>query len=77
MTKTPGTLQDLQRKIYSKAKADPSWRFWGLYVHVCKLKTLHTAYRVAKATDEPPRWRFRRRHEWATNRLAHAEGLGV
>jgi RNA-directed DNA polymerase len=54
MTKAPGTLQDLQRKIYTKAKADPSWRFWGLYVHVCKLETLHTAYRMAKANDGAP-----------------------
>jgi RNA-directed DNA polymerase len=54
MTKAPGTLQDLQRKIYTKAKADPSWRFWGLYVHVCKLETPHTAYRMAKANDGAP-----------------------
>jgi RNA-directed DNA polymerase len=54
MTKAPGTLQDLQRTIYTKAKADPSWRFWGLYVHVCKLETLHTAYRMAKANDGAP-----------------------
>jgi RNA-directed DNA polymerase len=54
MTKTPVTLQDLQRKIYTKAKADPSWRFWGLYVHVCKLETLRTAYAIAKANDGAP-----------------------
>ena len=54
MTKAPVTLQDLQRKIYTKAKADPSWRFWGLYAHVCKLETLHTAYALAKANDGAP-----------------------
>ena len=54
MTKAPVTLQDLQRKIYTKAKADPSWRFWGLYVHVCKLETLSTAYRLAKANNGAP-----------------------
>jgi len=54
MTKTPVRLQDLQRKIYVKAKTDPSWRFWGLYVHVCKLETLQTAYRMAKANDGAP-----------------------
>ena len=54
MTKAPVGLQDLQRKIYVKAKTDPSWRFWGLYVHVCKLETLQTAYRMAKANDGAP-----------------------
>ena len=54
MTKAPMTLQDLRRKIYVKAKAEPSWRFWGLYVHVCKLETLRTAYQLAKANDGAP-----------------------
>ena len=36
MTKAPITLQDLRRRIYVKAKAEPSLRFWGLYAHVCK-----------------------------------------
>ena len=54
MTKAPVRLQDLQRKIYAKAKADPSWRFWGLYVHVCKLETLRTAYALAKANAGAP-----------------------
>jgi RNA-directed DNA polymerase len=54
MIKTPITLQDLQRRIYTKAKADPSWRFWGLYVHLCKRETLRAAYAVAKANDGAP-----------------------
>jgi hypothetical protein len=40
MIKAPIDLQDLRRRIYAKAKAEPSWRFWGLYVHVCKTETL-------------------------------------
>ena len=43
MTKAPISLQDLRRKLYRKAKAEPSWRFWGLYVHICKLETLREA----------------------------------
>lgn len=54
MTKTPMSLQDLQRRIYEKAKAEPAWRFWGLYVHMCKMETLREAYRVAKANNGAP-----------------------
>ena len=48
------SLQDLRRRIYAKAKAEPSWRFWGLFVHVCKMETLHEAYRLAKKNDGAP-----------------------
>ena len=54
MTKTPISLQDLRRRIYVKAKAEPSWRFWGLYVHVCKMETLREAYQMAKANNGAP-----------------------
>ena len=54
MIKTPIDLQDLRRKIYSKAKADTAWRFWGLYVHVCKRETLHEAYALAKKNNGAP-----------------------
>ena len=54
MIKAPVSLQDLRRKIYVKAKAEPSWRFWGLYVHVCKTETLQTAYDMAKKNDGAP-----------------------
>ena len=54
MTTTPISLQDLRRKIYAKAKAEPHWRFWGLYVHVCKMETLRAAYAMAKANDGAP-----------------------
>jgi RNA-directed DNA polymerase len=47
-------LQELRRRIYVKAKAEPSWRFWGMYVHVCKVETLLEAYRLAKANDGSP-----------------------
>jgi len=54
MTKAPIDLQDLRRRIYVKAKAEPSWRFWGLYVHVCKPETLHEAYWLAKKNNGAP-----------------------
>ena len=43
MTKAPSSLQDLRRSLYVKAKAEPTWRFWGLYVHVCNRDTLYAA----------------------------------
>lgn len=54
MTKASIDLQDLRRRLYVKAKAEPSWRFWGLYVHVCKMETLRTAYDMAKTNDGAP-----------------------
>ena len=54
MTKAPIDLQDLRRRIYAKAKAEPSWRFWGLYVHVCKMETLQAAYKLAKENNGAP-----------------------
>jgi RNA-directed DNA polymerase len=54
MTKASINLQDLRRRLYVKAKAEPSWRFWGLYVHVCKMETLREAYEMAKQNDGAP-----------------------
>jgi RNA-directed DNA polymerase len=54
MTKTPGSLQDLSKSLYDKAKAEPTWRFWGLYVHVCKMETLQEAYKMAKKNNGAP-----------------------
>jgi len=54
MIKPPIDLQDLRRRIYVKAKAEPSWRFWGLYAHVCKMETLQEAYRLAKKNNGAP-----------------------
>jgi len=54
MTKASIRLQDLRREIYLKAKTDKTWRFWGLYVHVCKKETLREAYRLAKRNNGAP-----------------------
>lgn len=52
MIKTPVSLQDLRKNLYIKAKAEPTWRFWGLYTHV--METLQKAYEVAKKNDGAP-----------------------
>jgi RNA-directed DNA polymerase len=54
MINAPSSLQDLRRNIYVKAKAEPAWRFWGLYVHVCKMETLREAYQMAKKNNGAP-----------------------
>src|SRR6266511_2450228 len=54
MTTAPISLQDLQRRLYVKAKAEKDWRFWGLYVHVGKLETLQAAYALAKPANGAP-----------------------
>ena len=54
MTKAPISLQDLRKNLYIKAKTEPTWRFWGLYAHVCKRETLQEAYEMAKKNDGAP-----------------------
>jgi RNA-directed DNA polymerase len=54
MTKAPISLQDLRRSLYVKAKAEPTWRFWGLFVHICKMETIREAYRMAKSNNGAP-----------------------
>ena len=54
MIKTSITLQELRRKIYLKAKAYKTHRFWGLYVHVCKESTLTESYQLAKRNNGAP-----------------------
>lgn len=54
MIKTSIRLQDLRRKIYLKAKTDKTWRFWGLYCHICKMETLQAAYNETKKNNGAP-----------------------
>src|ERR1700752_1727350 len=54
MTKASVNLQDLRRRIYVKAKAETTWRFRGMYVHVCKMETLREAYALAQNNDGAP-----------------------
>ena len=54
MIKTSIGLQELRRKIYSKAKTEKRWRFWGLYCHISKKEVLEEAYRIARANGGAP-----------------------
>jgi len=54
MTTTSISLQEIQQRIGEKAKADPHYRFWGLYTHVWKLNVLGEAYRLAKQNNGAP-----------------------
>lgn len=54
MIKASSGLRELRRKIYSKAKTEKNWKFWGLYCHVCKKEVLEESYRLAKANDGTP-----------------------
>ena len=54
MIKASISLQELRRKIYLKAKSEKTWRFWGLYIHVCKMETLRQAYKLVKANNGAP-----------------------
>jgi len=54
MRKTSVGLQELRRKIYSKAKTEKHWKFWGLYCHITKKEVLEGAYRIAKANGGAP-----------------------
>ena len=48
------SLQEVRRRIYLKGKSEKTWRFWGLYVQVCKMETLREAYRLAKKNNGKP-----------------------
>lgn len=54
MTKAPINLQDLRRRIYRKAKSDPTHRFWGIFAHVAKIETLGEAYQQARKNGGAP-----------------------
>ncbi len=45
------SLQDLRKRIYLKSKKERSHKFWGLYVHICKMSTLARAYIIVKENN--------------------------
>lgn len=54
MIKASINLQELRKKIYQKAKAQKTWKFWGLYTHICKTEVLKEAYNMAKKNKGTP-----------------------
>lgn len=48
------SLRELRERMNHKAKAEKSWRFWGLYVHLLRMDVLQEAYRMAKENNGSP-----------------------
>lgn len=46
---TPSRVQQLQRKLYHKSKAEPGYRFYTLWDKVCRKDVLEEAWRRVKA----------------------------
>src|SRR5438094_9575788 len=51
---TPERIRSLQRKLYCKAKAEPTFRFYLLYDKICREDILRHAYGLARANSGAP-----------------------
>ena len=54
MLKTPEHIQELQTKLYQKAKQDREFRFYALYDKVYRKDIIEHAYRLVKANKGAP-----------------------
>jgi len=54
MLTTPERIQELQRKLYQKAKQESGFRFYALYDKVYRKDILEHAYRLVKANKGAP-----------------------
>jgi RNA-directed DNA polymerase len=51
---TPAKIRTLQSKLYCKAKAEPSFRFYVLYDKICREDILRHAYLLSRANAGAP-----------------------
>jgi len=51
---TPEKIRTLQRKLYTKAKQEPEFRFYALYDKLCRADILSHAYRLVRSNQGAP-----------------------